>query len=221
MTEGVFPTLARQGLTEAVEQTIRRAILEGRLAAGERLVEARISEELGVSRAPVREALARLAQRGLVVSLANRGTFVVRLGPEDVEELFALRVLLEGHAASCLASAGRLTELAYLEQLAESAQEAARVDNVEAAAERDLEFSAHLVALAGSRRVLRIWQELSDQLRLALPGLGRLGPPAPAEGLRRVVDALHTRDPEAARRAMADHLACWRILWLRAVSEGG
>lgn len=59
MTEGVFPALTRQGLTEAVEQAIRRAILEGRLAAGERLVEARISEELGVSRAPVREALAR------------------------------------------------------------------------------------------------------------------------------------------------------------------
>jgi DNA-binding GntR family transcriptional regulator len=221
MTEGVFPALTRQGLTEAVEQAIRRAILEGRLAAGERLVEARISEELGVSRAPVREALARLAQRGLVVSLANRGTFVVRLGPEDVGELFTLRVLLEGHAASCLASAGRLTELAYLEQLAESAQEAARVNNAEAAAERDLEFSAHLVGLAGSRRLLRIWQELSDQLRLALPGLGRLGSPAPAEGLRRVLDALRTRDPEAARRAMADHLARWRVLWLRAVSEGG
>ncbi len=221
MDEGVFPALSRRGLTEAVEQAIRRAILEGRLAAGERLVESRISEVLGVSRAPVREALARLAQRGLVVSLANRGTFVVRLGPEDVEELFALRILLEGHAAGRLASEGRLAELAYLEQLAESAQEAARVDNVEAAAERDLEFSAQLVGLSGSRRLLRIWQELCDQLRVSLPGLSRVDACAPAEGLRRVLDALREQDAEAAKAAVADHLGRWRDLWLRAVSHRG
>lgn len=217
-SEGLFPTLSRQGLTEAVEQAIRRAILEGRLAAGDRLVESRISEELGVSRAPVREALARLAQRGLVISLANRGTFVVRVGPEDVRELFELRSVLEGYAAS-RAARRPAHELAYLEQLAEAAREAARVDNVEAAAERDLEFSAQLVELAGSRRLVQVWQGVADQLRLALPGLARAGTgPAPVEGLGRLLDALRRHDAKAAAEAVADHLARWQPLWLRAVS---
>ncbi len=221
-SEGLFPVLSRQGLTEAVEQAIRRAILEGRLAAGDRLVESRISEELGVSRAPVREALARLAQRGLVVSLVNRGTFVVRLGPDDVRELFTLRTLLEGHAAARVASSRGPGDLAYLEQLAESAHEAARLDNVEAASERDLEFSAHLVELCGSRRLAQIWQGVVDQLRLAFPGMGRSGlARAPVEGLRRVLDALRRGDAEAARRAVADHLAEWEILWVHAVSGRG
>ncbi len=219
MSEGVFPALNRQGLTEAVERAIRQAIVEGRLAPGERLVEARISEELGVSRAPVREALARLEQRGLVVSQANRGTFVVRLGPEDVRELFALRALLEGHAAATAATRRTPGDLAYLEQLAESAEEAARVDNLEAAAERDLEFSAQLVELSGLARLERIWHGVADQLRLAAPGLRRVAwVRAPTGGLREVLEALRGGNPQAARAAVVAHLERWEPLWVRAVS---
>lgn len=222
MTESVFPALSRQVLTEAVEQAIRRAIVEGRLPAGERLVESRISEELGVSRAPVREALARLEQKGLVVSHANRGTFVVRLGPDDVRELFSLRALLEEYAAARVAAAASPAAWGYLEQLAESAQEAARVDNVEAAAERDLEFSAYVVELCAMPRLRRLWAWVTDQLRLAAPGLRRGGlGRAPAEGLRVVVAALRRGDAEAAREAVQAHLRAWESLWTRAASERG
>jgi len=165
MRGSIFAAIGREALADAVERAIRDAILSGRLAPGERLVEARISQELGVSRAPVREALARLEQRGLVVSQANRGTFVVRLTPDDIREIFTLRRVLEGHALASALVRIEPKDLVYLEELTAAMRDASQVGNVEAAMERDLEFHAYLVKLSGSRRLLAMWSNLVDQLR--------------------------------------------------------
>src|SRR5688500_14409919 len=96
MLDGTEPAAQ---LRAAAREAIRLRIASGRLRPGDRLNEAALSAELGVSRSPVREALRELEQHGLVVSYPNRGCFVADLTDRDVEEVVLLRGWLEGLAA--------------------------------------------------------------------------------------------------------------------------
>src|SRR5690349_24905529 len=79
---------------------VRAAIVENRYRPGQRLVEQRIAEELGLSRTPVREALRMLEAEGLVVSERNRGAMVRPLSSTEVVDLYGLRIRLESYARS-------------------------------------------------------------------------------------------------------------------------
>ena len=83
----------------AATQLVRTAILDGRLAPGQRLKEGELARELGISRTPVREALLMLQAEGLVDAVPNRGATVRRHEAADLDDLYQLRALLEGHAA--------------------------------------------------------------------------------------------------------------------------
>ena len=87
---------ARQSMAKVVGEKIRGQILDGKLRPGERLVEDRLSAELGVSRVPVREALRELSAEGLVRIERNRGATVTEVTPAMVAELVEVRALLEG-----------------------------------------------------------------------------------------------------------------------------
>jgi DNA-binding GntR family transcriptional regulator len=92
------PPLARRTSSAATER-IRAAIVDGRFAPGERLKEEELARELGISRTPVREALLMLQSEGLVESVPNRGAIVRAYTPQEIEEMYELRALLEGFAA--------------------------------------------------------------------------------------------------------------------------
>jgi DNA-binding GntR family transcriptional regulator len=98
----------------SIYDSIREAILSGRHTPGERLVENRLATEYGVSRTRIRDALARLQADHLVAPAPNRGVVVRPLSSRDIEEVYALRLLLEGFAAST--ATGNITT-AELEQL--------------------------------------------------------------------------------------------------------
>src|SRR5437870_8767566 len=82
----------------AATEVIREAIIDGRLEPGRRLKEEDLARELGISRTPVREALLMLQAEGLVVATPNRGAIVRVHDAEDLDDLYQLRALLEGHA---------------------------------------------------------------------------------------------------------------------------
>ena len=86
---------AHAPLTSLIARTIRERILDGTLAPGDRLVEARLSEEFGVSRVPVREALRALAADGMVTIEPRRGASVTTYSPELIRELVEVRATLE------------------------------------------------------------------------------------------------------------------------------
>lgn len=90
--------------SEVAYKEIRKGIIAGRFAPGERLKEKNLSADIGVSRTPIREALRRLDQERLVNFVPNHGTYVADWAAEDLEEIFALRSLLEGHAAALAAT---------------------------------------------------------------------------------------------------------------------
>ena len=104
-------------LTRMVLDALRDRILAGSLAAGERLVEGRLSEELGVSRMPVREALRQLAAEGLVTIEPRRGATVTQFNEDQVRELVEVRATLEGLNAKLAAKRHDPAKIAELEAI--------------------------------------------------------------------------------------------------------
>ena len=86
-------------LRDVVFNTLRKAILKGELKPGERLMEIALAERLGVSRTPVREAMRKLELEGLVSIIPNKGAYVTGITRQDVEDIYAIRSLLEGLCA--------------------------------------------------------------------------------------------------------------------------
>ena len=87
-----------QTISDQVYSILRRKICEGEYAPGSWLQEVDLCDQLGVSRSPVREALRRLVSDGLVINIPNKGTFVKEFTCKDIDEIFDMRVLLEGYA---------------------------------------------------------------------------------------------------------------------------
>lgn len=101
----------------SIYESIREGILSGRYAPGERLIETRLAEEFGVSRTRIRDALARLHADHLVAPAPNRGLVVRPLSSRDIEEIYTLRLLLEGFAVNAAAANITTRELDHLHEL--------------------------------------------------------------------------------------------------------
>lgn len=155
-------------LRAAAREAIRLRIATGRSRPGDRLNEAALSAELGVSRSPVREALCELEQHGLVVSYPNRGGFVADLTDRDVEEVVLLRGWLEGLAARLAADRVSRRDLAELESLVEAMARAAQAVPADAQAfiEADAAFHTAVVSLSGHRRLAGIWHGIDPPVWL-------------------------------------------------------
>src|SRR5512146_788380 len=95
MESTVFTRIEQRSVQQEVVDVIRQAIVSGKLELGQHLAEAALSEQMQVSRIPMREALRQLEQEGLVMRYNNRGCFVTDFSDEDVREVFSLRSSLE------------------------------------------------------------------------------------------------------------------------------
>ena len=99
--------------------TVRGWILDGQFQPGQRLLEEELAQRVGVSRTSLRDSLRRLEADGLVRTEGNRGTFVLQLGTEEVDEVFQLRAMLEGHAAQLAAQHGDAADWDQLDGIAD------------------------------------------------------------------------------------------------------
>jgi GntR family transcriptional regulator, gluconate operon transcriptional repressor len=157
-----------RGETLAVQaaDAIRELIAAGHVAGGERLVEARLAEQLGVSRGPVRDALLLLTAEGLVRDEPRRGTFVVRLSEKDVLEIYDLRIAVETAAVRLIVRRGNPESLAILERTIEDMR-AASLD-APLTAEADLRFHGAVCELSGNSRLRDVHRRYATELRILL-----------------------------------------------------
>jgi len=151
------PLQTRKLLPEHVADRIREEIYSGGFAQGERLVEAGIAQQLGVSRGPVREAFKLLRAEGLVKEEPHRGTFVVRLTSSDVREIYDLRAALEARAAKLLTQEAREADLRTMRRLLERLLHAAEIGDVAAVSQADLAFHEGVCHLTGNRRLHEVF----------------------------------------------------------------
>jgi DNA-binding GntR family transcriptional regulator len=199
--------LRSQTLGMQAAEAIRKLIATGQLVGGDRLVEARIAEQLGISRGSVRDALWLLRGQGLVRDEPRRGSFVAELTAEDVRDIYDLRIAVELAAVRVLVQRPRAESFARLEQ----AIEAMRAEGRDAAraAEADLGFHSAICAASGNSRLHDVYvrhsSELLILLRLDEEKLGH-GPDSIADDHEFLLDALLSGDLATAEAAFRTHL---------------
>jgi DNA-binding GntR family transcriptional regulator len=164
----LMDTLPRSGLSGAAVNELREAILEGRLVQGERLSEVSLSSTLGVSRAPVREALLHLEQEGLVVSLPYKGASVVSLSQQDFLELSTLRIALEKLAWARAVERVSPDALDDLNGIIAEMEFAVKSDQKAKLVRLDLDFHDRIFVLADHSRLYTAWTAIKWQVALFL-----------------------------------------------------
>jgi DNA-binding GntR family transcriptional regulator len=194
-----------------VYETLRGEILRGLRKPGSHLVEAQIAQLHGVSRTPVRAAIARLEGDGLIETIPNRGAFVSRWTDTDFEEIYGLRVRLEPYATRLAAGKMDGAELDRLDGIAVDMVElldAGKDGWIERCTELNAELHAAILQGSGSQRLISIVTALTE-----LPLVRRAISLYPREMLRRnfeqhiqILQALRQGDGEWAESLMAAHI---------------
>ncbi len=199
---------SRARLVDDVRQSLEDAILAGHIKPGDRLVETRLTEQLGVSRTTVREALLMLERQGLVVTQPRRGTFVARLSKQDALDLGYARALLEGYAVRIGFHKIDDALLAHLDNLIEDMGQCGLPDDVPRLVQLDLDFHRLLVEICHSPRIMELWSNLSGQIRaLFITTLENEHATIDyiVEFHQRLVNELRSGDPARAQTAILKH----------------
>jgi DNA-binding GntR family transcriptional regulator len=197
----------RSNLRAQIKDVILQRIVSHEYAPGARLVETRIAQELGVSQAPVREALRDLEQLGCIVHEPFRGCSVKAFSAAELLEAFPVRAALEALAARLAAERMTEDELLLLADLLETMRRAARRGDAHDQSQANASFHATIVRAARNATLERQWSFLEPYSRTYLtvsqPGLDLQ---ALSDRHVPILDALRARDPDAAAEAMHRHL---------------
>lgn len=137
--------------------------MRGDLPAGTRLLEQQLAAQFGLSREPIRDALRRLEQEGLVRSYQRRGVYVMGLTTKDIDELYDIRTLLETHAVRLAAGRASAEEVDQLQHLVDTMADVSRRGRAHLVVDLDIEFHRHVMLAADRPRLLAAW-ELSAEL---------------------------------------------------------
>ncbi|MEU7488603.1 GntR family transcriptional regulator [Streptomyces sp. NPDC042319] len=193
-----------------VADELRQMIISGELQPGSSLSEMTLSENFGVSRTPIREALKQLQIEGLVQVRPRVGTFVAVPSRREVTELFQMKELLEGAAARLLALRGRVPEVDRLQATMQEADEAVRAGDAERYAELVHEFHELIVVGADNSKLVAHYRTLMNQLaytRLVRTSLAQPGRLSESDHEHhRVLDLILAKDGDGAERVMREHV---------------
>ena len=199
-------------VSENTYERIRIRILDGDYAAGSRLREKEVAEELGVSRTPVREAVRRLAAEGLLNVHANRGAEVVRYDRAELGEIFALRATLEGYGARMAAGTDPGPDLEELRRLADEMEMVGPDERVsgrwQEITKLNNEFHRIILDSAGSDRLTSALSPLVH-MPIVHQTFRRYTPEGLARSFahhRELIAAIEAHDPNWAESVMQAHI---------------
>jgi phosphonate utilization transcriptional regulator len=205
------PTIAllqTSSLANVVQQEIERAILAGEYAPGSKLIEATLATKLGVSRGPVREAFRMLEEAGLVRTEKNRGVYVRDIPMDEAVEIFDLRAAMDELVGRQLAAQITTAQLKEVRGLVDAMEKAVKAEDAYNYHLLNLKFHDRLVEMAGNRKLTSIYRKLIKELslfrRLNLAD-GWLLPISAGEH-RGILKAISSGDPDAAGKAMFQHV---------------
>jgi DNA-binding GntR family transcriptional regulator len=155
-------------LREQVVQQIRTAIIEGRIKPNDHITESILTEQLGVSRTPVREALILLEREGLVVAAPNRGCFVRAFTERDVSEIFSMRTTLENLAAKIIINQLQPNDFEYLYDSIANQRTAIEHNDFKLVRTIDMAFHEYLVTRSHHDLLTRNWMAIVAQIAAVL-----------------------------------------------------
>jgi DNA-binding GntR family transcriptional regulator len=205
---GELEPVSRRSTVEIVCDELRSAILYGSLSPGTQLGEVELATRLGVSRGPLREAMQRLVQEGLVRSEPRRGLFVITLDEHDVRDVYNARLAIERGACQLVMRQDPAGAVRALTPALQDLVKAGRRRDRVAMSDADQAFHHALVEASGSPRLARMADTLLVETRMCLNAL-QLHYPEPAdlvEEHRALVDAIADGDEERLLRLIEDHM---------------
>ena len=187
---------------------MREAIFNGTLKPRERLMEVQLAQELGVSRTPVREALRKLEQEGFINIIPRKGAYVAELSLKDIEDVFEIRIALEGLAASLCAERITGEELRELERLLLAKEIYIQHQDLQQVVVVDGDFHATLYQGSHNARLKNILENLRDQIQryrttsLSFPGRMDIS----LKEHRQILQAITKGDGAKASLLLQEHL---------------
>ncbi len=208
-----------RSLVEVIFRQMEGMILAGNFQPGERINESRIAALLGVSRAPIREALRLLASSGILEVRANRGMFVRDIQPREVDELYDIRGALDALAGERAAALFREDQRPRLERWMGEMAVHVEAKDVGGYYRANINFHTAIVEIAGNENLLAMYEgickrmSLFRQASLSLPG--QLG--VSLQKHRKIADAITANDPAKAGNLLRHHTLEAKKTLLRAI----
>ena len=205
----------RENLRDSVANALRAAVISGELVPGEVYSAPMLGARFGVSATPVREAMLDLVREGLVISLRNKGFRVTEMSDDDLDNLAALRQLIEPPTIRDVVPAIPASDLPRLRALAQDIVVAAEAGDLIAYIEADRVFHVTLLAYSGNQKLVDVVSDLRSQTRLLgltpLVESGRLAQSAAEH--HELMDLVEAGDGEGAEQLMRRHIGHVRGLW--------
>ena len=202
--------LRKNLLSNSVYEELRDGIISAEIPPGARLQIMDIASEYGTSQAPVREALTRLEQDGLVISEPYRGAKVVSLSTSDIEDILTLRITTDDIALARAIPRVKKEHVDKLAVLVNAMKEAARERDEAKLAEKDIAFHSAICDCAESHFLSVTWSSIVVQARLASATANRHSDPRNLDQIaamhEEILDAIEKRDVAAAMSANRKHL---------------
>lgn len=200
--------LVQQTTPSSVLEVLRKSIFNGFYPPGSQLREIQIAEEMGISRAPLREALGRLEEEGLIVRIPFKGAFVAEISSEAVEEINAVRELVEAHVIEKALPILLSTEVENLDRIVIQMQTAAKAEDFQAALDAHLELHRLIYECANNEVLIAMWKSWESQLRLYFADDLRnlFDPPTSAQSHAELVAVIKTGDLDKIKAAVVGHV---------------
>lgn len=230
LVKNMKPNLSQIKNTSIREQTLdalREAILTGELKPGQALIEMDLSKQLGVSRAPIREALSILNSEGLLETIPYHGTTVRRLTKTDIEELYSMRVLLETFAVEHIINVNNSDHVQILKENYEQMVKAGNDNDLKAVNEIDREFHDALIAISGHSLLMSMWQTVAMRVRqvMTLTNMRNSDLTQIARNHLPLIEAIQQGSLSEAKKLLREHIASAGNLiaedWNPPDNEGG
>jgi DNA-binding GntR family transcriptional regulator len=200
--------LERSNLSVNVADLLRASIVDGRIPAGSRLIEAEIAKQLNVSRGPVREAFRILETEGLIQSYPGRGSSVIQTSERDIREVYSLRCILEEEAFRLAVNNRTDANIKRLEEILEAMFAAAKDGDHAKVLELDLEFHRQTWEISDHHRLQSMLEELSTQVKMYIAVQTNIYDDL-ASGIadhKILLDALRDRDLTIGTQTLRKHL---------------
>jgi DNA-binding GntR family transcriptional regulator len=208
MADNTMYEIHRQSLSDQVYHYIKRMILSGGIRGGEKIPEEKVAQQFGVSRTPIREALNRLEEYGLIKIKPRSYAVVVALDPQEAGQLAIIRSQLETLAVSLLTDCGTQEDFRELEILVQECNALIAEGDIAATFEKDSLLHLEITRRTGNRHLHEICEKLDAKVQLL-----RLVLRIPLEKLKiyvkhhdEIVSAMKRRDTESAVALMQHHI---------------
>lgn len=200
-------------ISGSVYSALKSEILDGTLAPGTRLIVTEIAGRHQISQAPVREALERLKQEGLIVGQPNKGSVVSNITAKEITDLFVLREMIESFAVRVTMPLLTSEDFMHLMRILGEMNEAVQTENHLKILEKDMAFHGYFYQKCDNGAILELWKQMETKIMRFMAISNRhYSTTKLVEWHLRLIEALKSGDVALAEREFIEHMHAYKLI---------